>query len=346
MYTETIKTAMMFFPFIALLISVPFILREYHNYGSISFMRFLIIYSFAFYLLCAYFLIILPLPSISDVASLDIPRTQLIPFKFIYDLVFDTSFNIKKLMNLSSFYVPLFNILLTIPFGMYLRYFFKYDLKKTILASFLLSMFFELTQLSGLYFIYPRNYRLFDVDDLILNTFGGICGYIIFRPFNNILPKREEIDSKALEKGKNVSSFRKSTAFIFDLVLCGIFSTIIYLITRNSGYSFIVSIIIYYFIVPLFMSGQTLADKYLNIKVVDYNNNYNVFRTMYRRLLFIIIYLVMPIVLVKYLDVFFSLICFIITLIYTFISIFKYVFTKKVLAFEYISKTKFISTIK
>ena len=308
MYTETIKTAMMFFPFIALLISVPFILREYHNYGSISFMRFLIIYSFAFYLLCAYFLIILPLPSISDVASLDIPRTQLIPFKFIYDLVFDTSFNIKKLMNLSSFYVPLFNILLTIPFGMYLRYFFKYDFKKTILASFLLSMFFELTQLSGLYFIYPRNYRLFDVDDLILNTFGGICGYIIFRPFNNILPKREEIDSKALEKGKNVSSFRKSTAFIFDLVLCGIFSTIIYLITRNSGYSFIVSIIIYYFIVPLFMSGQTLADKYLNIKVVDYNNNYNVFRTMYRRLLFIIIYLVMPIVLVKYLDVFLSLI--------------------------------------
>ena len=346
MYTETIKTAMMLFPFIALLISVPFILREYHNYGSISFMRFLIIYSFAFYLLCAYFLIILPLPSISDVASLDIPRTQLIPFKFIYDLVFDTSFNIKKLMNLSSFYVPLFNILLTIPFGMYLRYFFKYDLKKTILASFLLSMFFELTQLSGLYFIYPRNYRLFDVDDLILNTFGGICGYIIFRPFNNILPKREEIDSKALEKGKNVSSFRKSTAFIFDLVLCGIFSTIIYLITRNSGYSFIVSIIIYYFIVPLFMSGQTLADKYLNIKVVDYNNNYNVFRTMYRRLLFIIIYLVMPIVLVKYLDVFLSLICFIITLIYTFISIFKYIFTKKVLAFEYISKTKFISTIK
>ena len=346
MYTETIKTAMMFFPFIALLISVPFILREYHNYGSISFMRFLIIYSFVFYLLCAYFLIILPLPSISDVASLDIPRTQLIPFKFIYDLVFDTSFNIKKLMNLSSFYVPLFNILLTIPFGMYLRYFFKYDLKKTILASFLLSMFFELTQLSGLYFIYPRNYRLFDVDDLILNTFGGICGYIIFRPFNNILPKREEIDSKALEKGKNVSSFRKSTAFIFDLVLCGIFSAIIYLITRNSGYSFIVSIIIYYFIVPLFMSGQTLADKYLNIKVVDYNNNYNVFRTMYRRLLFIIIYLVMPIVLVKYLDVFLSLICFIITLIYTFISIFKYIFTKKVLAFEYISKTKFISTIK
>lgn len=346
MYTETIKTAMMFFPFIALLISVPFILREYHNYGSISFMRFLIIYSFAFYLLCAYFLIILPLPSISDVASLDIPRTQLIPFKFIYDLVFDTSFNIKKLMNLSSFYVPLFNILLTIPFGMYLRYFFKYDLKKTILSSFLLSMFFELTQLSGLYFIYPRNYRLFDVDDLILNTFGGICGYIIFSPFNNILPKREDIDSKALEKGKNVSSFRKSTAFILDLVLYGILSTIIYLITRNSGYSFIVGIIIYYFIVPLFMSGQSLADKYLNIKVVDYNNNYNVFRTMYRRLLFIIIYLVMPIVLVKYLDGFLSLICFIITLMYTFLSMFKYIFTKKVLAFEYISKTKFISTIK
>ena len=31
---------------------------------------------------------------------------------------------------------------------------------------------FELTQLSGLYFIYPRSYRLADVNDLINNTVG------------------------------------------------------------------------------------------------------------------------------------------------------------------------------
>ena len=50
---------------------------------------------------------------------------------------------------------------------------------KTMIASFCLSLFFELTQLSGLYFIYPRPYRLFDVNDLVTNTLGGIIGFVV-----------------------------------------------------------------------------------------------------------------------------------------------------------------------
>ena len=58
---------------------------------------------------------------------------------------------------------------MTMPFGVYLRYYFCYHWRKTLQLSFLLSLFFELTQLSGLYFVYPGSYRLFDVDDLIVN---------------------------------------------------------------------------------------------------------------------------------------------------------------------------------
>ena len=72
-----------------------------------------------------------------------------------------------------------YNILLTLPFGIYLRYYFNCSFKKTFFCTFLLTLFFELTQLSGLYGIYPRPYRLFDVDDLFLNTLGGIIGYAI-----------------------------------------------------------------------------------------------------------------------------------------------------------------------
>ncbi len=43
-----------------------------------------------------------------------------------------------------AFGVPLF--LLVLPFGVYLRYYFKCSFLKTVLASFLLSLFFELTQ--------------------------------------------------------------------------------------------------------------------------------------------------------------------------------------------------------
>ena len=71
-----------------------------------------------------------------------------------------------------------FNFIMIIPFGIYLRYYFRCGFRRTFLFSFLLSLFFELTQLTGLYFLYPRGYRLFDVDDLLNNTLGGIAGYL------------------------------------------------------------------------------------------------------------------------------------------------------------------------
>ncbi|MBH9968516.1 VanZ family protein [Bacillus enclensis] len=45
--------------------------------------------------------------------------------------------------------------------------------KKVVLASLCLSLTFELTQLLF-------NFGSFDVDDLTLNTFGGILGYTPF----------------------------------------------------------------------------------------------------------------------------------------------------------------------
>ena len=41
------------------------------------------------------------------------------------------------------------------------------------------SLFFEFTQYSGLYGYYAHAYRTFDVDDLILNTFGAAIGACI-----------------------------------------------------------------------------------------------------------------------------------------------------------------------
>ena len=86
------------------------------------------------------------------------------------------------------FYQVFYNILLTIPFGIYLRYYFNCSFKKTFILTFLLTLFFEGTQLSGLYGIYPRPYRLFDVDDLFLNTLGGIIGYGVTPIFSHFLP--------------------------------------------------------------------------------------------------------------------------------------------------------------
>jgi len=76
-------------------------------------------------------------------------------------------------LNLIPFWQLLFNILLTVPFGVYMRYYFKLSLKRTVFYSFILSLFYEISQLTALFGIYPGPYRLADVEDLICNTLGG-----------------------------------------------------------------------------------------------------------------------------------------------------------------------------
>ena len=85
-YLYAIKTAIFIFPIIALLITLPYILYNYHKYGSISFMRTIIVYSFILYLINIFFLVILPLPKIEYVMTLKTPKYQLIPFQFINDI--------------------------------------------------------------------------------------------------------------------------------------------------------------------------------------------------------------------------------------------------------------------
>ena len=255
-YLSIIKISVVTFPFIAFLTTLPYILREYHKYGSVYWYRALIIYSFILYLLTAYFLVILPLPTREEVMALTTPTTQLIPFNFVTEFITKSGFVISdfstyfKALTSSYVFVSLFNIVLTIPFGAYLHYYFKFSFKKTCLFTFLLSLFFELTQLSGLYFIYPRGYRLFDVDDLILNTLGGIIGYFVGTLLLKFLPNREEIDDTALELGMKVSGFRRTLAYGIDLFIFLVFYMIIrFTFNITFAYKFFGFAFIYFIII-------------------------------------------------------------------------------------------------
>ena len=270
-YFISIKTAIVVFPLIALLFSIPFVLHQYHKYGSINPFRVLIVYSFILYLITIYFLVILPLPNKEEVIYKP-NMIKLIPFGFINDFIRESSFVINdpttylKAIKESCFYTVIFNIFMTIPFGMYLRYYFKCNFKKTLFISFILSLFFELTQVSGLYGLYPYPYRVFDVDDLIMNTLGGIIGYFIMGFVDNFLPTREKIDEDSLEAGEVVSGFRRITMFSLDCFLYILIFTFISLFISNKYIPLIV-FVIYFIIYPYFKNGQTLGSKFLNVRL-------------------------------------------------------------------------------
>ena len=236
-YLEPIKTALLLFPFLAFLITIPYLIFQYRKYGSVPLIRSTIIYTFILYLLSAYFMVILPLPSKETVALMAPKVPQLIPFSFLQDFIEI----LKTSRGLSFFqepiiYTSLFNLALTIPFGIYLRYYFKKKWHFVILATFGLSLFFEITQLTGLYGIYKKAYRLFDVDDLIINTLGGFIGYLITPLLTALLPKREKIDEISYLKGKKVSIYRRFIAFLIDMFFFFIILIITIAITNNANY--------------------------------------------------------------------------------------------------------------
>ena len=291
-YLESIKTAIIVFPIIAFLFTIPFILHQYHKYGSINKFRVLIIYSFILYLITMYFLVILPLPSKEEVANMTSRAIQLIPFSFIGDIARETNFNILdpstyiSTLSHPSVYTMLFNVVMTIPFGMYLRYYYKCSLKKTFMLTLLLSLFFEFTQVTGLYGIYPRPYRLCDVDDLITNTLGGIIGYFIMGIVDDFLPTRDEIDEETIEDGRRVSGFRRITLFFLDGFVYLCLSTILSLFS-GTLFMTLVSFIIYYGVIPYFWNGKTIASNFLNVKVTFPNMTFirlilkNIFNYLY-----------------------------------------------------------------
>lgn len=291
-YINIIKTAIFTFPIIAFLFTIPFIIHQYHKYGAINKLRVFIIYSFILYLITVYFLVILPLPSMEEVASMTTKTVQLIPFSFIKDIM-DSDFNLFLLSSYSNpiIYTTLFNIIMTIPFGMYLRYYYKCSFKKTMGYTFLFSLFLELTQLSGLYGIYPRAYRVFDVDDLITNTFGGVLGYLFMGLLNKYLPSREKIDLDTLESSKKVSGLRRITVFGLDMFIYLILLLFLMIFFHNR-YLYIYLFVIYYIVIPIIWNGKTIGSNFLKVRVSFPNMKF--IRLIIRQVFYYLYYFLIP----------------------------------------------------
>ena len=273
-YINVIKYAILCFPLVCIILSLPFLFHHYRKYGSITFSRFLLVFSFFFYLLCAYFLVATPLPTRAEVLKITGARYNLKPFFVVPELFMSGEFNVLK-PDTYMFFLnqrimePLFNILMTIPFGIYLRYYFKCGFFKTLFLSFLLSLFFELTQLSGLYFLYPRPYRLCDVNDLINNTTGGVLGFVIAPLFSFFLPKRDSIDDKSYSNGRFVSVLRKGVSVIIDyFFIFFICSGLVLFHLRNIESIYILMSLFVFAFIPYFSKGYTLGKWLVRYRLV------------------------------------------------------------------------------
>lgn len=364
-YMIPILWAIFIFPFIALIITLPYVLFEYHRYGSIPFLRTSIIYSFVLYLLTIYLLVILPLPSQESVAVLTTPIVQLTPFQSMIDLVHNTSFvwnqpyTYLPALKESYFYVIVFNILMFLPLGIYLHYYFRLSFWKTSAIGFLISLFFELTQLTGLYGIYPRPYRLFDVDDLIMNTLGVMLGYLMSPLVGRILPSKSRIDEVAYLRSKTVSFPRRILALIVDwFILTILFLTFHFLFpTIDTLLKYFLIIVVYYMIIPFFKNGKTMGKMIVHIQIISVDGRRaHFFQYVLRYGILYFVWLPAPFWMIRIINSFLRIsplyvifICSILLLfsVILWVQLFLTLITRKnSILYEKWSRTKTISTLK
>ena len=218
-YLHAIQIGVLLFFVFFLLSLIPYMIVQYRKYGRVNPWRFIVNFSFVLYIVCAYAMTIFPLPDVAQVAQMTGPKQNLVPFEFVRQfitynpLVLDDSSTWLMAIKAPSFIQPFFNLLLTLPFGIYLRYLFKRNFSQTLVWSFMLTLSFELLQRSALFGLYPRPYRLFDVDDLMINTLGSMLGFGIACLLVKVLP---DLDAKQAVPAQ-IGMIRRSIAFGVDL---------------------------------------------------------------------------------------------------------------------------------
>ena len=289
-YTLPIKFACLVFPVLAAFFTIPYAVYQYRKYGSLLVLRVVIVYSFILYMTCAYFLTLLPLPPIAEVARYTSPTMDLVPFHAWTNFWENTSLVLSDpstylgAMKEQCFYEPFFNILLLVPLGVYLRYYFRRSWWQAILIGFLVSLSFELIQLSALFGIYPRPYRLFQVDDLINNTFGALVGFWITPVFSFFLPSRDRLDEVSYKRGRTVTYMRRGFAFLFDwAILTGVLhlagrvfgsptlSDMLAMDGKRSVVLYIIVIVLYFILLPWLTRGRTIGKFLVGIRLMSEN---------------------------------------------------------------------------
>ncbi|WP_098749488.1 VanZ family protein [Paenibacillus sp. EZ-K15] len=277
---------------LAFILTLPWAVYQYRKHGYFSFWRTLLILSFIFYGLSAFFLVIFPIPSArNNCASID-PGAIFIqnrPFQFIRDIQRESGFHWAvpssyiDLLTTRAFYQMFFNVLLLFPLGVFLRYFFKGKAKwfHAALMGFSVSLFFEITQRTALFGFFECPYRIFDVDDLMTNTVGTVLGFILAPMFLVLIPSRETLS----EQSHFFNNQRKATfgaqlmEVLLNIIFARMITNFIFGLLKRPGVLvdeiiFAIVFFVVMVVIPVIWKGHTVGSKIVRMRLLPEKGNW------------------------------------------------------------------------
>lgn len=270
-YLFPISYAFMSFPVAALLFTLPFLIVQYRKHGYINKIRAVVLYLLLLYLLNAFYLVMLPMPDSRHNSPPSGSMIQHVPLQFIQDILKDSNYSWQQsstylaLLRDPAFLQTVFNIVLMVPFGLFLGYYFRTRWMVCLLLSFSLSLLFEVTQITGIYGIFDYPYRFFDVDDLITNTLGGVIGYRMALWVSKLLPQIEQLDNQVDLSAKRITYTRRCIAFMLDAFVWLAGFNLLRSISVPCPYW--ISTSVFCLLVPYLADGRTLGKWVVRIRI-------------------------------------------------------------------------------
>lgn len=280
-FSSSFVVALLVWPFLAALLTLPILVMQYRRYNKLYFWRAASTYLFVLYGLALVSFTLYPMPDNPTQFCMDYHLSpQLIPFASIMEIPSEGMRAIFQVgMNMAFF----------VPFGVFGRLLFRWKIGRTVLFGFGVSLLIEIAQLTGAFGIYPCSYRLFDVDDLLLNTLGAATGYLLAM----LVPQHELTLATKSDVVRKAGLLRYVVAFIIDQITAITMATFvslgIYFIAGNSvatdinGWIYIGILGLVYLLEPLLFYGWSIGGRMVRLNHDDKQ------RGFWRRLLFYIL---------------------------------------------------------
>jgi ADP-dependent NAD(P)H-hydrate dehydratase / NAD(P)H-hydrate epimerase len=274
-YVGPISAGVLAFVVLSFVLLIPYAIIQYRRRGRVGARRTLVESLFLLYLLCAWALVLLPLPDITgEFCTVRHVTAQTTAFQWVHDTWREwqrAGGEPLDLIRSKSLWIRVFNVALLVPFGVFLRRWWRRGFWLTALSGLLLSLAFELTQLTGVWGLYPCAYRTFDVDDLMANTVGACLGWII-APLIVLLPARRTADD-ARPRVERPTVPRRIVADVVDLALLLLTAIPLSMLLRRfswgSTISAAVMLVIIVVLIPIALRGRTPGKALVRLRITS-----------------------------------------------------------------------------
>lgn len=184
--------AFAFFGILAVLLFAPWIHAQYRRFGGMRGWPAVVSAATVLYGCALVAFTLFPLPDFSGrfcSRREDLTYWQTTPFASLDDIVlYGQDHSFAETLTSDVVLQVAMNVVFFLPLGILVSYRWRRSVWVALVASFVMSLAIELTQGTGLWGLAPCPYRLADVDDLLMNTLGGVLGWFLGLACRRLLP--------------------------------------------------------------------------------------------------------------------------------------------------------------